>query len=862
MADKTTKLTFAAKTTGTKEVEELGRTIGELGKIDTFRKLNADAKESLKTWKLAEAEVKRLATEMKKAEKPTAAMRREFEKSKKAAAKLKGEYEHTRKRINGLRESMKKSGIDTKNLVTEQKRLQTALAATRREAGKSMKIDAARGLLAVRPHKDIQREIKKTRLAYERLRKSGKLTSAELSQAHRRMRSRIRELNVETGRWGRSVGAVRSGLLSLAVGGYAALRGLSATTAVLKDAEQAAFNMEKSVAAANREFADTGNVEQWEDAVRRLSDELRIYSDSSIRNAISRTVDMTKRLGLSTDQMEEVIRRSADLGAGKVELTGAIERVTAALRGEAESAEYLGLTLNENYIKAWYEASGATQGVWKDLNDLQKAQIRYAVFLEQSAEMQGRAADSAETYGGALAIVKKEIENAIVNNPEVIASMNALGKVLRDNAKEIGALVGGLVKLVAGLVKFAAENQGVVKGLAGGLVVLLAWKAGIGDIVTGTIGMAGNMRTASLSTGLMTGALGKLAIAGRALIMLGPALVGVFSTIMVGKAIKGYLEMRDAQNHAAESQENLYRITDKVKKKFEEFADTEILGNLWEKPLTDLEKYKSELAKARAYFVAVTTELQQKAQEKTFFGKQTEAAKQAQAELDRLAPRYNEIAAAANEVNKVLQERQRITEETIADFEAPGALKVPIEVDKESVDQSVAAVEDKIDTLPDKKTVAIEARVEGLDLVESLIRKIARLKDKTIVLTTVHRSVEAKAAGGIVGAFARMGGMISRGSGNKDDVPAMLTRGEFVLPKAAVEKYGAGLMESLRNLSLPVPAYEMGGMVAGQTSPGLGNLGTLNLSLGGTTVQTFARPDVVGQIEAAIRRESRMRRNY
>jgi len=260
--------------------------------------------------------------------------------------------------------------------------------------------------------------------------------------------------------------------------------------------------------------------------------------------------------------------------------------------------------------------------------------------------------------------------------------------------------------------------------------------------------------------------------------------------------------------------------------------------------------------------VAVTTELQQKAQEKTFFGKQTEAAKQAQAELDRISPRYKEIAAAANEVNKVLQERQRITEETIADFKAPGALKVPVEVDKESVDQSLDAVEDRISKLPDQKTVAIEARVEGLDLVESLIQQIARLKDKTIVLTTVHKSVEAKAAGGIVGAFARMGGMISRGSGNKDDVPAMLTRGEFVLPKAAVEKYGAGLMESLRNLSLPVPEYAMGGMVAERTSPGLGNLGTLNLNVGGTTVQGYFKPDVVGQIEAAIRRESRMRRNY
>lgn len=59
------------------------------------------------------------------------------------------------------------------------------------------------------------------------------------------------------------------------------------------------------------------------------------------------------------EQMEVVIARSADLAAGKDTLVGAVERVTAALRVEAEASELLGLTLNENYVKSWYEASAA-----------------------------------------------------------------------------------------------------------------------------------------------------------------------------------------------------------------------------------------------------------------------------------------------------------------------------------------------------------------------------------------------------------------------------------------------------------------------------------------------------------------------
>jgi len=887
VADKTTKLTFAAKTTGTQEVEALGRTIGELGKIDAFRKLNADAKASLKTWKDAEAEVRRLAAEMKKAEKPTAAMRREFERSKKTAAKLKSEYENTRRRINGLRASMQKSGIDTKNLVTEQKRLKAALKSVRTEAGRAMKVDAARGLLDVRPHKEIQREIKRTRLAYERLKKSGKLTSSELAAANVKMKARIAELRAETRGWGQSFGFVRTKILALAAGGYAALRGFSATTDVLKKAELAAFNMEKSVEAANREFENTGSLDHWQNAVRRLSDELKIYSDSSIKNAISRTVDMTKRLGLSTDQMEEVIRRSADLGAGKVELEGAIERVTAALRGEAESAEYLGLTLNENYIKAWYEASGATQGAWKDLNDLQKAQIRYAVFLEQSAEMQGRAAASAETYAGALAIVKKEIENAIVNNPEVIASMQALGKVLRENADEIGALVGGLVQLVGALVKFAAENQGVVKGLGAGLVALLAWKAGIGDIITGTIGLAGKMRMATTAGGLMTGALGRLAAAGQLLIRMAPQLAAVWGVFKIGQAAKGFMEMRAAQKSAAAATERLLDVTARAKERFAEFADVEIVGDIWQKPTEDLEKYKSELAKARAYYTALASELEVKSRETGFFGRQTEAAREARKELDRIKPRYDAIAEAAREVNRALAERDRITAESIDDIQAPPEIKLPVTVDKTKLDKSIDTVKDRMTDLPDKKTVAVSADVAGTAAVENLIRAIARLKDKTITITTVQRTVEQYGAGGMVGALARMaaGGAIGGKPHAHGGTVIEAERGEYIHPVKSVHYYGVRVMEAIRrrlidpallrrlaalpkfevpaprvDLSglMPVGKYAAGGMVGGIPS----DLGTLNLTIGRTSVRGYFQPDVVAQIEAAIRREKRMRRNY
>jgi TP901 family phage tail tape measure protein len=58
------------------------------------------------------------------------------------------------------------------------------------------------------------------------------------------------------------------------------------------------------------------------------------------------------------------------------------------------------------------------------------------------------------------------------------------------------------------------------------------------------------------------------------------------------------------------------------------------------------------------------------------------------------------------------------------------------------------------------------------------------------------------------------GGYISRGSGNKDDVPAMLMKGEYVLNKNAVSKYGAQFFEDLN--SGKVKKFASGGIVGGE----------------------------------------------
>jgi len=59
-------------------------------------------------------------------------------------------------------------------------------------------------------------------------------------------------------------------------------------------------------------------------------------------------------------------------------------------------------------------------------------------------------------------------------------------------------------------------------------------------------------------------------------------------------------------------------------------------------------------------------------------------------------------------------------------------------------------------------------------------------------------------------------GRVTGGSGVRDDVPAVLMAGEYVIRKSAVQKYGSGMMESINSGNLT--GFATGGMVGGARS--------------------------------------------
>ncbi len=119
------------------------------------------------------------------------------------------------------------------------------------------KLDYARGLLDVRPWRDIQREIDQARAAFARLKASGQLSTGELAQAFAHLQNRIVDLKSQTNGWADALDKVKTGLAGFA-GGIAVfalgVRNAASFEAAMVSTQRAAGLTREETAKLGNEF--------------------------------------------------------------------------------------------------------------------------------------------------------------------------------------------------------------------------------------------------------------------------------------------------------------------------------------------------------------------------------------------------------------------------------------------------------------------------------------------------------------------------------------------------------------------------------------------------------------------------------
>lgn len=193
-----------------------------------------------------------------------------------------------------------------------------------------------------------------------------------------------------------SLDKVKASGLAVGVAAGAMVGGISLAGAAFVSQEQ-------QIRGLNRAYGESS------ESIQKFAKELQqttTYSDDAARQSAQIAATLTRSYGLTADQIELLISTTADLASVNLTAEGrqfsladAVQRTSSAIRGEAESAEALGLTLSDSAVAAAAAARGLT-GWTTTMTEAEKAQFRFTLLLEQSAYAQGAAAEAAETNAG------------------------------------------------------------------------------------------------------------------------------------------------------------------------------------------------------------------------------------------------------------------------------------------------------------------------------------------------------------------------------------------------------------------------------------------------------------------------------
>jgi len=165
-----------------------------------------------------------------------------------------------------------------------------------------------------------------------------------------------------------------------------------------------------------------------------------IFNDDDIMRGQRYFATLKNNYDLTDQQIRQLMQTTADLASAYgVSFEDASSRITSAIRGEGEAAEYLGLTMNQQSIDR--------ENLTLTMTNQEAAQFRLNALYQQTSVYQGAAQELANSEVGTRA----RLTNAI-----------------QDNAQALGSFIGPLGSMVAGT-GFAITGIGQMTGALGKL---------------------------------------------------------------------------------------------------------------------------------------------------------------------------------------------------------------------------------------------------------------------------------------------------------------------------------------------------------------------------------------------------------
>lgn len=167
-------------------------------------------------------------------------------------------------------------------------------------------------------------------------------------------------------------------------------------------------------------FSKTGKqMDEWADNFGKAIGR----SKTEIKTGVSNLGDLLTGYGMAEesagDLSQKVIELSYDLASfNNVQDSDAIEKMTKGILGEHEGLKSLGIAINETTLNNKMLEMGLS-GQFSKLDEVTKAQVRYAIMLDQTKNAQGDAERSSDSYTNKL----KKLDASVTTIKETIGEM-------------------------------------------------------------------------------------------------------------------------------------------------------------------------------------------------------------------------------------------------------------------------------------------------------------------------------------------------------------------------------------------------------------------------------------------------------
>jgi TP901 family phage tail tape measure protein len=599
-----------------------------------------------------------------------------------------------------------------------------------------------------RTYKDIQREINQLNAAYKRLKKDGVVSANDLYRAKLKLQQKTADLKRETGNWTEQMGKAKAGMAALAGAGYLFIKSFQEYSQfsqrmgevnTLIDVSQERFaklgkeirGLTKDIPQSASELAaaeydilsagvaldkSVGVLEKSAKAAVAGVTDTKTAANAGIAviNAYGKSIDeldnvydtlfQTVKLGVTTfpqlaQSIGEVLptARAADVGIKEVgasiaALTKAGIRTPQAMTSLKGAINALVAPAPE--AKKQFEALGITwKGLIPTLEEIRKKSLSIEQMRLLIPDVEARTGVLALTQNfDTLVEILGEMENAggateaaykkMADTPE--NQIKLFKNTIDDITLSLGSVVAkGLLPaakairwLIEGLKDADPVTKTFVLALASATAGFTLWKLGLGSVILGLKGFIIQAKAATVASGALGTAM-KIGLAGAA----------IYGVVNIGLAIKALYEWKKAADVAKKAQDNLIETSDQYLRKFGEFKDIKLPDDISKLAREDLEKLRKDLAKARAYYIALKAKMEETG-DTAGLKDVNDRIKEIQADFVRVG----ESASDASEEMKKPVEAIKATDKQLEEFEKQ-AKKAYEEAKKQAKDYADKVIE-------------------------------------------------------------------------------------------------------------------------------------------------------------------------